>query len=242
MRRGVVLLVALLSAWGGAGTAMSPTPDPAASVPELIEVPAGRFLMGAGTDRDPDAFENERWSATAGEGEVDLPAFYIARTETTVAQFAAFGAINEQLTTLIGLARAQLEMLDLAGAVQTTDTFWSLASRSASPRLRHQLAIVRADVLAQCGRLQEARSLIAGLRRELELPVENDTAGRADALLARLALADGDAEQRHRADRLDERRETAGTVERDTTRSGERERQRDLVEGQTGELVARPAG
>jgi formylglycine-generating enzyme required for sulfatase activity len=59
-------------------------------VPELIEVPAGRFLMGAGTDRDPDAFENERWSATAGEGEVDLPAFYIARTETTVAQFAAF--------------------------------------------------------------------------------------------------------------------------------------------------------
>ena len=90
MRRGVVLLVALLSAWGGAGTAMSPAPDPAASVPELIEVPAGRFLMGAGTDRDPDAFENERWSATAGEGEVDLPAFYIARTEITVAQFAAF--------------------------------------------------------------------------------------------------------------------------------------------------------
>ncbi|HSX60983.1 MAG TPA: winged helix-turn-helix domain-containing protein, partial [Tahibacter sp.] len=119
----------------------------------------------------------------------------VAGLRRAAAQFAAFGAINEQLTTLIGLARAQLEMLDLAGAVQTTDTFWSLASRSASPRLRHQLAIVRADVLAQCGRVQEARSLIAGLRRELELPVENDTAGRADALLARLALADGDAEQ-----------------------------------------------
>lgn len=113
----------------------------------------------------------------------------------TAAQFAAFGAINEQLTTLIGLARAQLEMLDLAGAIQTTDTFWSLAARSASPRLRHQMTVVRADVLAYCGRLQEARSLLAGLRRELELPVENDTAGRADAILARLALADGDAEQ-----------------------------------------------
>lgn len=110
-------------------------------------------------------------------------------------QFAAFGAINEQLTTLLGLARAQLEMLDTAGALQTVDTFWSLASRSASPRLRHQLALVRADVLAQCGRLQEARSLLEGLKRELDLPVENDTAGRADIVLARLALADGDAGQ-----------------------------------------------
>lgn len=111
------------------------------------------------------------------------------------AQFAAFGAINEQLTTLIGLARAQLEMLDLAGAIQTSDTSSTLAARSASPRLRHQMAVVRADVLAQCGRLQEARRLLAGLRRELELPAENDTAGRVDAVLARLALADGDAEQ-----------------------------------------------
>ena len=119
----------------------------------------------------------------------------VAGLRRAAAQFAAFGAVNEQLTTLIGLARAQLEMLDLAGAVQTTDTFWSLAARSASPRLRHQMAVVRADVLAHCGRLQEARSLLAGLKRELELPVENDTAGRVDAVLARLALADGDAEQ-----------------------------------------------
>ena len=109
------------------------------------------------------------------------------------ARFAAFGAVNEQLTSLIGLARAQAEMLDTAGASQTADEFWSLAARSASPRLRHQMAVVRADVLAQCGRLQEARNLLAGLRRELELPAENDTQARADAVLARLALADGDA-------------------------------------------------
>lgn len=109
------------------------------------------------------------------------------------ARFAAFGAVNEQLTTLIGLARAQSEMLDTAGASQTADTFWSLAARSASPRLRHQMAVVRADILAQCGRLQEARSLLAGLKRELDLPLENDTQARADAVLARLALADGDA-------------------------------------------------
>lgn len=119
----------------------------------------------------------------------------VAGLRRAAARFAAFGAINEQLTTLIGLARAQSEMLDTAGAAQTADMLWSLASRSASPRLRHQMAVVRADVLAQCGRLQEARNLLAGLKRELELPIENDTLARADAVLARLALADGDAEQ-----------------------------------------------
>lgn len=118
----------------------------------------------------------------------------VAGLRRAAARFAAFGAVNEQLTTLIGLARAQQEMLDSAGAEQTVDEFWSLAARSASPRLRHQMAVIRADVLAQCGRLQEARKLLAGLRRELELPAENDTLARADAVLARLALADGDAE------------------------------------------------
>jgi formylglycine-generating enzyme required for sulfatase activity len=72
-------------------------PQPAAPVggsadrpPALIEVPAGPFTMGAGTDRDPLAFENERWSPATGSGTVDLPAFYMAVTETTVGQFAAF--------------------------------------------------------------------------------------------------------------------------------------------------------
>jgi formylglycine-generating enzyme required for sulfatase activity len=36
------------------------------------------------------AFDNERWSPLEGEGRVDVPAFYIARHETTVGQFAAF--------------------------------------------------------------------------------------------------------------------------------------------------------
>lgn len=62
----------------------------AAPVPEFVEVPAGPFIMGAGVERDADAFENERWSPEAGSGTVDLPAFLIASTETTVEQFAAF--------------------------------------------------------------------------------------------------------------------------------------------------------
>ena len=50
--------------------------------------------MGTDAQHDPEAFDNERWSATAGEGTVDLPSFYIARHETTVAQFAAFATAS----------------------------------------------------------------------------------------------------------------------------------------------------
>jgi formylglycine-generating enzyme required for sulfatase activity len=61
-----------------------------APFPEFVEIPAGPFIMGADPSRDADAFDNERWSATAGEGTVDLPTFYIARHETTVAEFGVF--------------------------------------------------------------------------------------------------------------------------------------------------------
>jgi formylglycine-generating enzyme required for sulfatase activity len=60
------------------------------SVPAFVEIPGGAFTMGVGTDVDAQAFDNERWSPAAGQGTVDQPAFFIARTETTVAQFGAF--------------------------------------------------------------------------------------------------------------------------------------------------------
>jgi len=83
----VVLSIALAPRSGAQPPATAPS---SATLPELVEVPAGPFLMGAGTDRDPEAFENERWSPSAGAGTLELPAFWMARTETTVAQFAAF--------------------------------------------------------------------------------------------------------------------------------------------------------
>jgi DNA-binding winged helix-turn-helix (wHTH) protein/tetratricopeptide (TPR) repeat protein len=116
----------------------------------------------------------------------------IAALRRAAARFAAFGAVNEQLTTLVGLARAQLESLAPADAMQTADEFWSLAGRSASPPLRHQMAVIRADVLAHCGRLMEARALIAALMKELDPQTEAGTQARAQAVLARLAFADGD--------------------------------------------------
>jgi formylglycine-generating enzyme required for sulfatase activity len=50
----------------------------------FVEIPAGPFVMGAEA-RDPLAFDNERW-----QGTVDVPGFYMARFEVTVAQFRAF--------------------------------------------------------------------------------------------------------------------------------------------------------
>ena len=58
--------------------------------PDFVEVPAGPFTMGADPAIDPRAFDNEKWSPTQGEGTVDLPAFFMARHEVTVAQFSAF--------------------------------------------------------------------------------------------------------------------------------------------------------
>lgn len=64
--------------------------EPGAGMPELVEIPGGPFLMGADPARQPPAFDNERWSPTAGEGTVDVPTFFIARHEVTVAQFSSF--------------------------------------------------------------------------------------------------------------------------------------------------------
>jgi formylglycine-generating enzyme required for sulfatase activity len=57
---------------------------------DLAEIGAGAFTMGAGSDRDPWALDNERWSPASGHGTVDVPTFHIARHEVTVAEFAAF--------------------------------------------------------------------------------------------------------------------------------------------------------
>jgi formylglycine-generating enzyme required for sulfatase activity len=88
-----LLLAALAGGWLAHGQVAS---GPAGeALPDFVEVPAGPFTMGADPSRDPLAFDNERWSAAAGEGTVDLPAFLIARTEVTVGQFAAFAAAGK---------------------------------------------------------------------------------------------------------------------------------------------------
>ena len=89
-------------AWLGAGllAALGPfllgtllaaqTPPAAGARPEFVAIPAGPFVMGASPAADPQAFDNERWSAAQGEGTLDLSLFYLSRTEVTVASFGEF--------------------------------------------------------------------------------------------------------------------------------------------------------
>jgi formylglycine-generating enzyme required for sulfatase activity len=83
-----------MAAWPAAPSGRGSAAAGGYPVPEFVEVAAGSFRMGAGTEQDPQAFENERWSPAAGEGTLELPAFFIGRTETTVAQFRAFASLS----------------------------------------------------------------------------------------------------------------------------------------------------
>lgn len=56
----------------------------------FVEIPAGPFTMGSNPALDRMAYENERWSNTRRQGEVNLPKYFIATYETTVAQYAEF--------------------------------------------------------------------------------------------------------------------------------------------------------
>jgi formylglycine-generating enzyme required for sulfatase activity len=85
-----VIVAALATITTLIGQGQPATPLTRESLPDLVEILGGPFIMGADATTDPLAFENERWSAGAGTGTVDVPAFFIARHETTVAQFAVF--------------------------------------------------------------------------------------------------------------------------------------------------------
>jgi formylglycine-generating enzyme required for sulfatase activity len=71
--------------------AVSESPNDLADVlADFVEISGGPFLMGSGPPRDPDAYDNERWSPAQPMGTVDVSTFYIARHEVTVEEFAAF--------------------------------------------------------------------------------------------------------------------------------------------------------
>ena len=77
----------------------------------FVEIPAGPFVMGSDPAFDPQAYENERWSPSEAQGTVDLPTFYIGRTEVSVAQFAAYA------TAAAAAAGASVADESLRGAV-----------------------------------------------------------------------------------------------------------------------------
>ena len=63
---------------------------PDADLLGFVEIPAGPFTMGSDPGVDSLAFDVEWWGNGRVQGVVDLPTYYVARTEVTVAQYAAF--------------------------------------------------------------------------------------------------------------------------------------------------------
>ncbi len=63
----------------------------------FVKILAGPFVMGSNPALDRFAYENERWSGDRRQGSVNLPDFYIAKFEVTVAQFRAFVKDSPQL-------------------------------------------------------------------------------------------------------------------------------------------------
>lgn len=91
------------------------------------------------------AFDNERWSPAAAEGTVDLPTFYIAQREVTVAEFTKFAQATK----------------------------WSVDPRALSGPADHPVAFVSwPDALAYCRWLESTMkgSLPAGFH--VTLPTE----------------------------------------------------------------------
>lgn len=60
----------------------------------FVEIPGGPFVMGSDPGIDSLAFDVEWWGEGRVQGTVQLPTFYVARYETTVAQYGAFVAAS----------------------------------------------------------------------------------------------------------------------------------------------------
>ena len=117
---------------------------PADDLLGFVEIPAGPFLMGSNPARDPLAFDNERWPGAAGQGTVDVPAFYIGRYEVTVAQFGAFVEASGHRVddrTLRAPANHPVAMITWPDALAYCRWLESALTRSAStpPRLQQLL-------------------------------------------------------------------------------------------------------
>lgn len=79
--------------------------------------------MGADRTTDPMAFDNEKWSSSAPEGRVDLPAFLIASREVTVAEFSQFaraGKWNVDPRAIAGIADHPVAFVSWTDAVAYT--------------------------------------------------------------------------------------------------------------------------
>jgi len=83
------------------------------------------------------------------------------RYEQAARQFEAFGAIRPLKSALIGLQDVQIDQMQNAAALASSDRAWAVSTASGDPLLRRVLSLMRARILLACGRFRELHELIA---------------------------------------------------------------------------------
>jgi DNA-binding winged helix-turn-helix (wHTH) protein/tetratricopeptide (TPR) repeat protein len=120
------------------------------------------------------------------EGSRQRYAQAIAPFDRAIDTFERYGVEDNLAASLLGKARAQLALVDLAGALATSARAFAIAGRLENPELVRRIALADADALLQNGKLDEAGKVLGG--------VESRDGGDGEwrSLRAALALARGD--------------------------------------------------
>jgi DNA-binding winged helix-turn-helix (wHTH) protein/tetratricopeptide (TPR) repeat protein/TolB-like protein len=170
------------NAYGGRGVARG-----ARSQVELALADLGRARIAfdrAGNPLDAAAVDTNWGLIESGRSRFSqaLPHF-----DRAIAVFERFGVRDNLAASLLGKARAQLAMLDLAGAAASSARAYSLARGLENTTLLRNVAVAEAEILLETGRLEAADTVLR------TMPPGDDTMNTQHALLrARLALARAD--------------------------------------------------
>ena len=114
---------------------------PDAPLAGFVEIAAGPFRMGSDPAADRMAYANERWSASAYQGVVDLPTFYIGRDEVTVAEFRAFlRATGRPANAVAEAGKDRFPVTNVSWTDALAYARWLQESVRSSPALAPQLA------------------------------------------------------------------------------------------------------
>ena len=124
----------------------------------------------------------------------DRPARAVTSLERAARRFEAFGTTNElAMTSGIEIA-ARLALLEPAAALAASERAWSFRERPSNPQVRQALAFHRAVALDANGRRREAVALLQDIADGDASTDGTVVQAVARSELARIALADGRAE------------------------------------------------
>lgn len=120
------------------------------------------------------------------------PADALAMLKNAVLQFERLGAREGRAYALPQQVRMELELIDGAAALATSDRFWPPEDHTSNLRMRWAMVLSRAQALAAAGRAREARGLIERIHADADPAQDAAVRAHADLLAARLAESRGD--------------------------------------------------